>query len=92
MASVQTELLNAYRELSDAWLNRVRSEVQLWSDLATKIATTREYPDGVEMYRDCISRRLQMAVEDGQHLFEDGQKVIAAMTRALTEKATTKTK
>jgi hypothetical protein len=92
MARVQTELLDAYRELSEAWLNRVRSEVELWSDLATKIATTRAYPDGLEMYRECISRRLKMAAEDGQHLLEDGQKVIAAMTRASTEEETEKTK
>jgi hypothetical protein len=92
MASVQSELLNAYRDLSEAWLRRVRSEVELWSDLATKITTTRAYPDGLEMYRECISRRLKMAAEDGQHLFEDGQKVIAAMTSALAEKETAKTK
>ena len=78
MPDVQKDLLDAYQEVCQAWIDRVRSEVQLWSDLAAKLATSRSFPGGLQAYRDCISHRLQMAAEHGQRLLEDGQKMIAA--------------
>lgn len=92
MPNVQKDLLDAYQEVGQAWIDRVRSEVQLWSDLATKLATSRSFPEGLEAYRDCISHRLQMAAEDGQRLLEDGQKVIATVTGSLSEGRSAKTK
>ena len=86
MLNVQKELLEAYEEASRAWVARVKSEVEMWSELATKLSTTRSIPEGVDAYRDCISHRMQMAVEDGQRLFVNGQKIIAAMTASLNGK------
>lgn len=92
MPNVQKDLLDAYQEVGQAWIDRVRSEVQLWSDLAAKLAASRSFPEGLEAYRDCISHRLQMAAEDGQRLLEDGQKMIATATNALAERRPAKTK
>jgi hypothetical protein len=92
MPNLQKDLLDAYQEVGQAWIDRVRSEVQLWSDLAAKLATSRSFPEGLEAYRDCISHRLRMAAEDGQRLLEDGQKVIASVTNSRSEKKPGKTK
>jgi hypothetical protein len=81
--NLQKELLDAYEEASRAWLSRVKSEVELWSNLATKLTATRSVPEGMETYRDCVSQRVQMAADDGRRLFDDGQKIISALTRSL---------
>ncbi len=85
MINVQNELLAAYQEASKAWIDRVQSEVKFWSDLAGKLAASRSIPEGMETCSDSIAHRLQMAAEDGQRLFEDGQKMIAAVTASLTK-------
>jgi hypothetical protein len=92
MPDVHKDLLDAYQEVGQAWIDRVRSEVQLWSDLAAKLATSRSFPEGLEAYRDCISHRLRMATEDGQRLLEDGQKMIATATNSLAKGRPAKTK
>jgi hypothetical protein len=66
--------------------------VQLWSDLAAKLATSRSFPEGLEAYRDCISHRLQMATQDGQRLLDDGQKVIGSVTNSRSERKPAKRK
>jgi hypothetical protein len=38
---VQKDLLDSYEKASSAWLGRVKSEVELWSALASKLATTQ---------------------------------------------------
>lgn len=80
--NVQKELLDGYEEASRAWIARLRSEVALWSDLAAKVTSSRSIPEGLEAYRDCVAQRMQMAAEDGRRLFDEGQKAIAAMTKA----------
>ena len=44
MLGVQKELLEACEQASRAWLARIKSEVDLWSGLATKLAGTRSPP------------------------------------------------
>jgi hypothetical protein len=41
MMGMQKELLEAYEKASRVWLARVKSEVDLWSELAPKPAATR---------------------------------------------------
>src|SRR4029453_9118124 len=41
---MQKELLEACEQASRAWLARVKSEVDLWSELATKLARTQSLP------------------------------------------------
>jgi hypothetical protein len=44
---MQKELLDAYDQSSRAWLARVKTEVDLWSDLAKKLSATQSVPDVV---------------------------------------------
>jgi Phasin protein len=84
MASVQRELLDAYEHASQAWLARVKSEVDLWSGLANRLAATRSAPEALEAYRECVAQRMQMAADDGRRLFEGCQSVSQKVTRSLS--------
>ena len=84
MAGLQKELLEAYEQTSNAWLARVKSEVDLWSELAKKLTATRSPTEAMEAYQKCVAQRMQMAAEDGQRLSEDCQKVMQKITRSLS--------
>ena len=75
MLSMQKELLDAYDQSSRAWLARVKSEVDLWSDLAKKLSATQSVPDAVGACQQCVAQRMQMAAEDGRRLYDDCQKI-----------------
>jgi hypothetical protein len=64
MLSIHKELLDAYDQSSRAWLARVKSEVDLWSDLAKKLSATQSVPDAVGAYQQCVAQRMQMAAEE----------------------------
>jgi Phasin protein len=80
MLNAQKEVLEAYQEAGRSWLARMESELALWKDLAAKLTASRTLPEGIKAYSDSMSQRMQMAAEDGRHLFEDAQKLIAAIT------------
>jgi hypothetical protein len=88
MLKAHKELLDEYQAATHAWAARVKSEVQLWSDLAAKVTASHSIPEGLEAYRDFASQRFQMAVKDGQRLFDGGQKVMFMLTKSLNGKAT----
>jgi hypothetical protein len=65
-----------------AWLNRVNSEIALWSEVATKLSATRSIPEALEVYQEYAARRMQMAVEDGQRLFNECQRITQKIGQA----------
>ena len=42
--------MELYEQSSRAWLDRVKSEMELWSGLATKLTGTRSVPEAMEAY------------------------------------------
>jgi hypothetical protein len=89
-AALQNAVLDAYEQAGRAWLDRVQSEVTLWSELATKLATTRSVSDAVEAYTKCMSQRIRLSLEDGQRLLNDSQQITQKITKALTNGATSR--
>ncbi len=83
MLTMQRQLLDEYERASQAWLSRVKSELDFWSELTTRVTSSHSVPDGLAAYRDGISQRIQMAVEDGRRLFDEGQKMAAITTGLL---------
>jgi hypothetical protein len=83
MLGMQKDLLDAYEQASSAWLARVKSEVELWSDLATKLAATPSAPEALEACQKSAAQRMQMAAEDGRRLSEDCQKTMHKVTGLL---------
>jgi hypothetical protein len=83
MLNVQKEILGAYEQASRVWLARVKSEVELWSELAAKLTATRSIPEGLAAYQKCVAQRTQMAAEDGRELFDECQKIAQKISRSL---------
>lgn len=61
----QKQFLDAIDRSSRAWLDRVKSEAELWSELSTKLAQTRSMDETFDAYQHFISQRIQMAADDG---------------------------
>jgi|SRR5215475_183424 len=84
MVGMQKDVIDAYEQASRAWLARVKSEVDLWSELATKLAGTRSVPEALEAYQKCAAERMQMAAEDGRRMTDDCQKIMQKITGSLS--------
>ena len=84
VVNLQKELLDVYEQASRTWLARVKSETDLWSELATKLAATRSVPEAMAAYQECVAQRMQLAAEDGRRLFEESQKITHKITKTLS--------
>jgi len=82
---MQKQLLETCEQASRAWLARVQSEIELWSDLADKLAATRSIPDAMGAYQASVAQRLQMAAEDGRRLSAECQEIMGKVSRSLSK-------
>jgi len=82
--AIQKELLDAYEKAGCAWLARVKSEVELWSQLAAKLATVHSVPEAIEACTKSVSQQMQMTAEDGQRLLHDYQEITQRITKAVS--------
>ena len=78
------DLLDAYEHSSRVWLARLKSEVDLWSELAAKLSATRSMPEALDSYQRFVLQRMEMAAQDGRQLAEDSQDIARKMTRSLS--------
>jgi hypothetical protein len=83
MLNLQKELLDGYAQASRAWLDRVKSEIVLWSGLAARPTTIRSAPEVMEAYQKCVAEQVQMTVADGKRLFDDCQKITQTIAGSL---------
>ena len=74
MLGMQREVLEACNQASRAWLDRVKSEVDLWTALAAKLSVTRFLPEAIGTYHEYVTHRMQMAAEDGRRMSAECQK------------------
>jgi hypothetical protein len=81
MFKIQREILEAYEQSSRAWVARIKSEVDLWSELAAKLTAARSVPEALRAYQEVVAQRVEMAAEDGRRLFEDCQETMQKITR-----------
>ena len=82
--AMQKELIDTYEQISRAWMARLKSEADLWSELATKISGVRSVPDALGAYQECVAQRMQLISDDGRRLLEDSQKIMNTVTRAMS--------
>jgi len=80
---IQKDVLEAYEEASRAWLARVQSEVELWSQLAAKLATTRSVPEALSAYQESVAQRMQMAAEDGKRMSDECREIMGKIAGSL---------
>jgi ABC-type uncharacterized transport system involved in gliding motility auxiliary subunit len=81
---IQRDVLDAFEQTSRAWLARVQSEVELWSQLAARLAATHSVPEALGAYQESVTQRMQMAAEDGKRLSSDCQEMMGKLTKALS--------
>jgi hypothetical protein len=81
--SLQKALLESYELTSRAWLDRMQSEVSLWSDLANKLSGTKTIPEAVEIYTKFGSQRMQMAADDGRRFVDEAQQITRKIARSM---------
>jgi len=81
--NLQKAILQSYEQSSRAWLERLQSEVSLWSDLASKLSNTKSVPEAIETCTKCASKRMQMAADDGRRLVEDAQQITQRIALSL---------
>ena len=82
--ALNKEILEAYERIGRSWLNRMQSEVDLWSDLTKRLSSTSSTSEAVETYTKWISQRMQMAVEDAQRLLNDSQEIMQKFGHTLS--------
>jgi Phasin protein len=80
---LQKAILESYEQASRVWLDRVQSEVSLWSDLANKLSGTRSVPEALETYTKCVSQRMQMAADDGRRLVDEAQQMTQKFAKSM---------
>jgi hypothetical protein len=81
--ALQKELLGRCEQASREWLTRLKSEPELWSGLATKLAETRSVPDVIKLYQECILQRVEMAKADAQRLSDECGTIMQKVNRSL---------
>lgn len=79
----QKAILQSCDQASRAWIDRMQSEISLWSDLASKLSSTKSVPEAVETYTKCMSQRMQMAADDGRRLVEEAQQLTQKFVQSL---------
>jgi Phasin protein len=89
--AVQKAFMESCDHASRTWLDRMQSEVSLWSDLANKLSTTQSVPEAVEAYSKCVSQRMQMAADDARKFVDESQQMMQKITHSLGNKLPTAT-
>jgi hypothetical protein len=81
--NLQKAILESCEQAGRTWIDRMQSEISLWSDLASKLSSTKSVPEAFETYTKCMSQRIQMAADDGRKLVEEAQQMTQKVVQSL---------
>ena len=84
LTALQKELMEAYEQAGRAWSERMRTELELWSELGKKLTATHSVPEAMQIYQQSLTQRMQMAAEDSQKFAADCQKLTQKIARAMS--------
>jgi len=82
-SNAQMEFLSNLQEINKHWMDRMQSEANIASEFVSKLTAARSIPDAMTACQEWTSRRLELMVEDGQHVFADTQKLMKSGTQFL---------
>jgi hypothetical protein len=89
-SAIQTEPLEDWQQARCHWLDRMQSEMALWGELGSKLATTRSAREAFDAYAKCVAQQMKMTAEDGQRLLKDfqcvAQKVIQSVKKEVAQR------
>jgi hypothetical protein len=84
LTALQKEMMEAYEEAGRVWSERMRTELELWTELGKKLTSTHSLPEAMQIYQQSLTRRMQMAAEDSQKFTADCQKFAQKIARTMT--------
>jgi hypothetical protein len=84
LTALQKELMEAYEEAGRTWNERMRTELELWTELGKKLTSSHSLPEAMQIYQQSLTKRMQMAAEDGQKFTADCQKFAQKIARTMT--------
>ena len=79
MLEMQKEVLGAYEQISRRWLDRMKSEGELWGEMAKNMSVA----EAMAAFQECATKRMQMAADDGRQILNDGQTMASAFARTI---------
>jgi hypothetical protein len=82
-AAIQKEALEDWQQAGHHWLDRMQSEMALWGELGSKLATTGSASEAFDAYAKCVAQQMKMTAEDGQRLLKDFQSVTQKAAQSL---------
>jgi ABC-type uncharacterized transport system involved in gliding motility auxiliary subunit len=81
MVEFQKELLATFEQSNKEWLERMKQEAELVSELTAKLSGAKSIPDAAGIYQEWMGRRVELMRQDAQKLVEDSQKLVSASAR-----------
>src|SRR6266487_981888 len=79
-----SEFFNTLQEMSRDWMARATAEVELGLKLSKKLTAAHSVPDAVAAYQEWLSEELNARAEDARLLMSNGQKIMDASSRLLS--------
>jgi len=52
--NLQKTIMESYEHASRMWLERLQSEIAMWSDMAGKLSATKTFPEALETYSNAF--------------------------------------
>ena len=80
-----SEFFNALQEMSRDWMGRATAEVELSLKLSKKLTDAHSVPDAITAYQEWLSEEMNARAEDARLLMSNGQKIIDASSRLLSD-------
>ena len=81
LIEMRKELIEKLRNVNRSWFDRVQSETNLASELASKLTSARSIPETTTAIREWTRRRVEMSGEDAEHFLADTHEFMKIGTR-----------
>jgi len=76
MIDAQRQLLEYAAEINQVWAARAKTESDLASALAGKLAAARSVPDAAAAWQECFQQQMHLNAEDARRLMEQNQRLM----------------
>lgn len=84
--AAQGEILEQVQSMSQAWFVRAQSELDLFSETATKFASARSLPEAAAVGQEWMSKRMALVIEDSRRSAANCQKLAQTSVRLFAPK------
>lgn len=84
MIGAQKLMFEEFVFYTDEMLERTRTEMKLFTELAAKMAGAHSVKDVNTMYRECGQHQLDFMRRDSERLFRHGERIIATASHLIS--------